>query len=65
MGWASGSEIAYKLITVIQDNVPDDDARQAIYEELIEAFEDADCDTLCECRGVDPVYDLFFDEEDE
>lgn len=61
MGWASGSDIAYRLIKTIQENVLDDHARQAIYEDLIDAFEDADCDTLYECIGVDPVFDCFFD----
>ncbi len=65
MGWASGSDIAYRLINCIQENVPDDSIRQAIYEELIDAFEDADCDTLCECVGVDPIFDQFFIEESD
>lgn len=61
MGWASGSEIAYRMIKVIQENVPDDDIREALYDELINVLEDADCDTLCECVGIDPVFDSFFD----
>lgn len=65
MGWASGSEIAYRMIRSIMENVPDDDARQALYEELIDSLEDADCDTLCECVGIDPVFDQFFSEEEE
>ena len=65
MGWASGSEVAFRMIRAIMENVPDDDARQALYEELIDSLEDMDCDTLCECVGIDPVFDQFFPEEEE
>lgn len=65
MGWASGSDVAYNMIKAIQENVPDDDIRRVLYETLIDSLEDQDCDTLCECVGIDPVYDEFFDEEEE
>lgn len=65
MGWASGSGVAYPIIKAIKKNVPDQKARRKIYKALIDAFEDADCDTLYECCGVDPIYDEFFGEDDE
>lgn len=67
MGWASGSGVAYRMINVIYEHVKNDRVRLEIYREMIEALEDQDCDTLCECVGIDPVYDSFFpeDEEDE
>lgn len=64
MGWASGSDVAYNMINVILENVPDDDVRRILYETLINSLEDLDCDTLYECVGVDPVYDEFFDDSE-
>lgn len=37
-------------------------ARMAIYTDIVDAFEDHDCDVLEECTGVDPVYDAFIKE---
>lgn len=65
MGWASGSEIAYNVIKAIKKNVKDDRAREKIYIALIDAFEQADCDTLCELVPIDPMYDQFFREEED
>lgn len=65
MGWASGSDLAHRLIVACKKNIKDDTVREKIYIELIDAFEDYDCDTLCECVGVDPLFDQFFSEEEE
>lgn len=65
MGWASGSDVAYTIIEAIKKNVKDDEAREKIYVALIDAFEDADCDTLYELRGIDPAFDQFFPEDEE
>ena len=62
MGWSNGSLIAVALIDTIRDNVESVEARRAIYRTLIDEFEDADCDTMSECTGIDPVYDVFFKE---
>lgn len=73
MGWSGGSRLFKRVIETMQENVDDDETREAIYIDLIEAFEDADWDTLDECIGIDPVYDQIlkdngwehlFDEED-
>lgn len=49
MGWASGSELLERLITVVEDTVDDRLARVEIYKQMIDAFEDHDCDTVYEC----------------
>lgn len=56
MGWASGSQIVENLIYEFK-SILAKDTRQLVYESLIREFEEADCDTLCECLGVDPVFD--------
>ena len=57
MGWASGSRIFSGIIEVLQEHVDDFDVRRDVYEELINLFEDADCDTLDEAVGEDPAFD--------
>lgn len=71
MGWASGSTLMNRIITVIQENVGDPDKRYYIYEGIVDAMQDADWDTLDECLGKDPEYDRLYqqmygeDKEDE
>lgn len=60
MGWASGAELAGDIIEVVKSQVPDKDARAAIYRHLIDKFERFDCDTLDECVGIDKVYDKVY-----
>lgn len=62
MGWASGSRLFGDVIKAIQPRVPDRAVRKAIYQDLMEAFEDMDWDTLDECLGKDEVYDEIFNE---
>lgn len=57
MGWASGSGLFADIAEVIADTVADEDDRRIIYEAIIEAFMDRDCDTLDECTGIDHVLD--------
>lgn len=57
MGWSSGSRLLGDVIESLQKHVPDDEAREAVYVELIDAFEDFDCDTLDECTGEDEAFD--------
>lgn len=64
MGWSSGGEVARPIIKAIKKNVKDDGSRKKIYTALIDAFEDAACDTLYECMGIDPTFDEFFPDED-
>ena len=57
MGWASGSELMRGIILAAEKAIPDEKIRKAFYKKVIRSFEDADCDTLYECKGHDPVYD--------
>lgn len=73
MGWASGSRVMSDIVMNIRDTgLADeikDDVRQALYGILIEAFQDADCDTLDECLDIDPAFDKayanFYPDEEE
>lgn len=47
MGWASGSELAENIWNLIKPNIPKK-KRAEIAVELVQLFEDADCDTICE-----------------
>lgn len=57
MGWSGGSELMNELIDAMNDEKIDAYAQHRIYMRVIESFESADCDTLCECLGRDPVFD--------
>jgi hypothetical protein len=57
MGWASGSGLMSQVIVAIKNNVPNANARRAIYTKLIDVFEGEDWDTQQECEGEDPVFD--------
>lgn len=63
MSWNEGAGIFGELIWVAQKEVPDDEARKAIYEHMIDAFVDAGCDTLSECLGGDSVFDEVYGEK--
>jgi hypothetical protein len=74
MGWASGSSLASALITSAKAHIESGHERKRFYMDMIEAFEEADCDTLGECCGEDDMFDeamqeihpdYFEDEEDE
>lgn len=56
MGWSTGSLLMSDIINVLQDKIPDDKARQEIYEEIIPCFESYDCDTLYECVEEDIAF---------
>lgn len=62
MGWASGSELMAVILKIAQKNGFGSKKRKNSYQQLIEAFEDHDCDTLDECRGIDPLFDEVLDE---
>lgn len=55
MGWSSGSDLMSKIITIL-DNVACPGLEE-VYQELIPAFEDQDCDTLHECLGKNSNFD--------
>jgi hypothetical protein len=50
------------VIQAIQPRVPDESARRVIYADIMDAFEQMDCDTLDEAQGIDPAYDAVFRE---
>lgn len=62
MGWASGSRMAAELIDVAKITITNENERSAFYEKMIYVFEDADCDTLDECVGIDEIFDEVWDE---
>jgi len=51
MGWASGSEIAEKVWKVVSKVIPEKDKKR-IARKLITIFENADCDTMYECKDL-------------
>jgi hypothetical protein len=57
MGWSSGSSLMSDVIHVIKFNVTSDTKRQDIYFDIIQDFENYDCDTLMECCGQDTAFD--------
>lgn len=61
MGWARGSSLMGDLICAVMV-VDNEKIRAKIYRRMITAFEDYDCDTLDECRGIDLVFDEVLDE---
>lgn len=59
MGWSSGSSLMSEVIVSALKHVPTS-CRKKFYKELIEAFEQCDCDTLYECEGIDKLYDAAY-----
>ena len=57
MAWSRGADLFSEIAEMIFDKVADEDDRKAIYDEMIELFEDFDCDNLAECVGIDFVLD--------
>jgi hypothetical protein len=72
MGWSGGTQIAGDMIRSIEDQVPLQHTRVAVYKDLIAALENADCDNLDECIGISDAFDEaleeyspeWFDDED-
>lgn len=69
MGWASGSILLSEIVEIIEEHsdrsVGD---RVEMYKRIIEAFEDADCDTINECldqsSDFDEAYRQLYPNED-
>lgn len=66
MGWASGSELLDSVARIVMPRVKKAE-RIAVAEKLIEAFEEMDCDTICEVEQEDvrKAYDAKYPPEDE
>ena len=57
MSWSSGSIIFSEIIHTLKESVPEYETRVEIYNNLIEVFENHDCDTLHECLDEDRAFD--------
>ena len=68
MGWAGGSGVFDDIYAGIRQHIPKNNRKQVV-EVIFEALENADCDTLDECRGrwkeVDAVLDERYPPEDD
>jgi hypothetical protein len=70
MSWSRGSEVCERIISIMEylhDGFYGNGLEEA-YDELIEVFEDFDCDTLHECLGQSEAFDTAYAErypEDE
>ena len=62
MGWSNGSDIVDRVARVVCAVVETSETRSEIFAELVQAVLDCDCDTLDECRGIDPELDNVIDE---
>lgn len=59
MGWSSGSSLASAIIGIMESLHEGHyvDGLEEAYEDLIAAFEHADCDNLHECLGESVAFD--------
>ncbi len=63
MAWSTGASIFAEIAETIFRYVPDEDDRKVIYQELVELFQDYDCDNLNECANIDFMLDEVLIEE--
>ena len=63
MGWSRGSQLLEEIIVVLAEAIPDPEVKESVYNELIDMFEDFDCDTINECVGEDPIFDKVYYEK--
>lgn len=67
MGWAGGIELLDKVFDVIKHHVTTD--KDTIALQLVELFEDEDCDTICESdhteilRAYRSLHPEYFEDE--
>ena len=57
MGWSNGSSILADVIEAIEEHAHPESDKVAMFEAIITAFEDADCDTTSECLAQSPSFD--------
>ncbi len=62
MSWGSGIRLFASIAEIISDTISDEDERKILFKGMIAEFEAFDCDTIFECRGIDPVLDEVLDE---
>ena len=61
MGWSSGSALGAAMVMTAKKVFKDKEARYQFYLIMINEFEDMDCDTMDECKGIDKMYDKAYD----
>ena len=63
MGWSSGSELASKMIEIMErlDDGVYTNGIQGAYNDMIIVFEKFDCDNLHECLGENWDFDAAYD----
>lgn len=61
MSWKDGSTLMSVIISNVKEKMDVED-RESLYKDLIEYFENEDCDTLYECLKEDAAFDRAFDE---
>jgi len=52
MGWAGGSIIAEEVWLVVSKHIPKGSQRALVAREIIDIFENADCDTINEAKTL-------------
>jgi hypothetical protein len=57
MAWITGASIFAEIAETITRYVSNEDDRKMIYKELVELFQDYDCENLDECVDIDFVLD--------
>lgn len=62
MGWSSGSELACKMIDLIEYLSDNEDEKIKVFHDMIGHFEDVDCDTIYECLGESSAFDKAYKE---
>ena len=62
MGWSSGSSLGAAMVMTAKKVFKDKEARYQFYLIMINEFEDMDCDTMDDCKGIDKMYDRAYNE---
>lgn len=57
MSWKAGSILFSDIIIALNEQDLEDDVRKKVYDALIPAFENMDCDALQDCMGEDDSFD--------
>ncbi len=63
MGWSEGSLIVSNVAKDIIDQGLLPSQKRAILSSLVKYVLENDCDTIDECRGMDPVLDDIIDDQ--
>lgn len=57
MGWSGGADLMGDVIMSAKKVITNKDQRCMFYKLIIPSFEGFDCDNLCECKGIDMMFD--------